>query len=703
MYIKALELKNFKKFKDTRVEFLGDITTIKGKNEQGKSTLVEALLAALFFDPTLPTVPKYVKDYQSWHSEKLYRLILYFEAAGEDFALGKDFEEQKIILKKDSGDVVSHDFDEISKKLSEMGGYTNKDLFSNLGIIKKDSLVLLNAGKKKIMDALQELVTGSGASVSVGEIIKRIQDAESQLIKGIDSNRPIKNVGKIKLLQDSLSETQEGMTEIKQSADKRQEMLGDLEDIKKKLSTLLEQVDIGEHEYATNEKYFKSKIRMEEVKRELDRVLDDLEAYERLDNKKKEFVELLSKLEAPKQTEIEKAENLQRNLDSAQDRVDDLGRLSRSLKDKHRKKYYPSRNIFLGISALLFVAGIGGLWIKLLFISWVFLVAFAAFYFASGRYKESLKLAELEKEEEDKKKAVAEFSAELKTILKKFNVAALHELRDIPSKIKETKQHIESLENEQEAVLRKKTLSEAEAYKRELQNHLAIEEQKLTDEQRVSPPEPSRQRELEKKIERLKKESERMKEEKIATKAKIESIKLTAEDVLEQEEKILNLQGQIGMLTRKARKYEVLASALQEARDKSLIKTREALERMMGEYIDEITEGKYTSIRLDNEFDIKVYSPEKGDYVGVEYLSTGAVDQLYIVARFALIAILYSKSSVDNFTRRPIVILDDPFGNFDEERREKTRGILERLSKDFQILLFTCVSNYDDWGKLVEM
>ena len=259
------------------------------------------------------------------------------------------------------------------------------------------------------------------------------------------------------------------------------------------------------------------------------------------------------------------------------------------------------------------------------------------------------------------------------------------------------------MESQQKTVLRKKTLTETEVRKRDLQNYLAIEEQKLTDEQRVSSPGPGRQRELEKKIERLKKDTENIKEKKITVKAKIESIKLTAEDVLEQEEKILNLKDQIEVLIRKAQKYEILTSTLQEARDRSLVKTKEALESTMGQYIDEVTGGKYTSVQLDNEFDIKVYSSDRADYLGAEHLSTGAVDQLYIVARFALVDILYGKVQSDDFARRPIVILDDPFGNFDEERRNKTRGILERLSKDFQIILFTCVSNYDDWGKLVEI
>lgn len=701
MYIKALELNNFKKFKKARIEFPGDITTIKGNNEQGKSTLVEALLAALFFDPTLPSVPNYIKEYQSWNSKKLYKLILYFEYAGEDFILEKDFENQKIILKKNSGDVISHDFEEISKKLSKMGGYTNRELFSSVGVIRKDSLILLNAGKKKIMEALQEMVTGSGVSVSVGQIIKRVQDAQTRLAKGDSSNSIVKKVGKIKLLRNTVEEAQKSFEKIKQDSLKKQQALEELSELEEKLSKALEREIILKHEYNTNEKYFKSKIESGKIEQDLERVLEDLEAYERLGKEKNEFSELLLNLRIPKRVDLEKTENLNRNIDSVQDRVNDLKKTILSLKLKHQKSYYPSRNIFFTVTAFLALVGLAGLWIKLFFVFWVLLMVFVAFYFLSGQYKESLKRVELEKEEKHKKQILKELQKELDNIFVRFNVSTLGEFRDISSKIKELGKSVESLEKQQGTVLRNKKLSELEKQKKELQNRLAVEEEKITDEHKVIPPQSSRQRELEKRMESLKKELENTKEKKLTMKARIENISVSAEDVLELEEEISNFIKQIEVLERRVKKYDILLDVLTEARDKSLIKTKEALQNMMSEYISEITNGKYTSVRLSNTLDVQVYSHEKGDYLGAEYLSTGAVDQLYLVARFALINILYGKIPTEEFSRRPIVILDDPFGSFDEERREKVRGISERLSKDFQVVLFTCVSNYDDWGKLV--
>ena len=73
----------------------------------------------------------------------------------------------------------------------------------------------------------------------------------------------------------------------------------------------------------------------------------------------------------------------------------------------------------------------------------------------------------------------------------------------------------------------------------------------------------------------------------------------------------------------------------------------------------------------------------------------GTIDAVYLAARFALIKILFSGSV------RPLVILDDPFHNLDNRRKEKAKEILKEFSKNFQILLFTHSDEYDGWGTVV--
>ena len=48
-----------------------------------------------------------------------------------------------------------------------------------------------------------------------------------------------------------------------------------------------------------------------------------------------------------------------------------------------------------------------------------------------------------------------------------------------------------------------------------------------------------------------------------------------------------------------------------------------------------------------------------------------------------MIDLLYKKE-------KPILILDDPFANFDDEKLEIAKSLVQELSKKYQILLFTC-------------
>ena len=101
MFIKSLELKNFKRFKELNLEFPSDITVVKGPNEQGKSTLVEALIAALFYDPAKSNSD--IKNCKAWGCDKFYTIkgsLLEGNQLIERGDLGKFVNEFKILRDK---------------------------------------------------------------------------------------------------------------------------------------------------------------------------------------------------------------------------------------------------------------------------------------------------------------------------------------------------------------------------------------------------------------------------------------------------------------------------------------------------------------------------------------------------------------------------------------------------------------------------
>ena len=99
----------------------------------------------------------------------------------------------------------------------------------------------------------------------------------------------------------------------------------------------------------------------------------------------------------------------------------------------------------------------------------------------------------------------------------------------------------------------------------------------------------------------------------------------------------------------------------------------------------EITGGKYRNLAVSTDFSLGV---EVGAILySADFLSTGALDAAYIALRIALAESLYKDS--------PILVFDETFAYFDDERLKNVRAILDRLSEKYQIFVFTCHERED--------
>jgi uncharacterized protein YhaN len=70
----------------------------------------------------------------------------------------------------------------------------------------------------------------------------------------------------------------------------------------------------------------------------------------------------------------------------------------------------------------------------------------------------------------------------------------------------------------------------------------------------------------------------------------------------------------------------------------------------------------------------------------VSQMSRGWQDLFDFAARLSLCDVLFAQ------TERPILILDDPFANLDDDRLHRAKLLLSRLSQSYQILYTVCQS-----------
>jgi uncharacterized protein YhaN len=87
-----------------------------------------------------------------------------------------------------------------------------------------------------------------------------------------------------------------------------------------------------------------------------------------------------------------------------------------------------------------------------------------------------------------------------------------------------------------------------------------------------------------------------------------------------------------------------------------------------------LTGGRYRRVRVGADLDIRVYSPEKNDWVPLVDLSIGAADQLLLALRLAVGRALISAKGLAG--EKHFLFLDEPMASFDEAR---ARAFLEIL------------------------
>ena len=119
-----------------------------------------------------------------------------------------------------------------------------------------------------------------------------------------------------------------------------------------------------------------------------------------------------------------------------------------------------------------------------------------------------------------------------------------------------------------------------------------------------------------------------------------------------------------------------LDAAKDSMTSKYLGKTKESFKKYA-----EIISGSSGEFEMDTSFSVSKIEGAKTHTA--ESFSRGMRDIYNIAARFALIDSLYEKEE-------PFVILDDPFTAFDDEKCRAALHLVHELSKERQIIYFTC-------------
>ena len=160
----------------------------------------------------------------------------------------------------------------------------------------------------------------------------------------------------------------------------------------------------------------------------------------------------------------------------------------------------------------------------------------------------------------------------------------------------------------------------------------------------------------------------------------------------------LQVKDQETVIEKKSRELKVVKTAI-DGIDKTAelrrIKFRPGVESYMDEILPSLTSGRYKAVLLDEDFGVQVFDPEAGEYRPKDVFSGGTEDQFLLAMRlaFALALVPEAKGTTLQF-----LWLDEPLGSSDEVRRS---GIIEYvntvLAKRFsQIFIVSHVGGLED-------
>lgn len=188
--------------------------------------------------------------------------------------------------------------------------------------------------------------------------------------------------------------------------------------------------------------------------------------------------------------------------------------------------------------------------------------------------------------------------------------------------------------------------------------------------------------EIMKELEGLEEEYTELTNEYSRIEVKMDTLNRFIAQLVDIEEEIETVKNDIQLMERKIKAINVAKEVILKISRDIHNQFAPRINKDVSMLIGNITDGRYTNVKIDENLGISVENPQSKEIVPLDSLSGGTMDQMHFALRFSLINSIKDE-------RLPL-ILDDCFIQYDDKRLENILKYLDKVSKNMQILLFTC-------------
>ena len=640
MKINKLKINSYGKLKEKEIDLKDGINIIYGKNEAGKSTLLNFIVDSVYGISKNKNGKEYsnYERYMPWSGEDFSGRIEYELDNGNKYEVFRDFKKKNPKIFNENKEDISKEFNIDKTKGNEFFYEQTKvdeELFLSTLVVGQQEVKLGNKEQSMLVQKLANLVGTGEDNVSYKRAVDRI------------NRRQLDEIGTTKSREKPINIIERNINNLeaeKQNLNKYQDFKYEIEENKNNLKEEIKELD--------NENNFVKEIKTLEEKEKIEKEKINIQ-----ENIKNENIEKINSLKQ-KRNNIEK--NNSHILANGVDNEKSTKKIERVKKNLNKKALILSILAIL-INVLQFV------FIKNRIINYIVLLTIPAVLVYYFLQKNKLnKIIEREnKENEKKQELINNINLEINGLKQQIDILNNNNL-EIDNKLQELKNNLNLKIGLEKEKIKNQYLNVIESYKLD----------ELIDLENIDFKLRNLQEELNNKnIELHKLELDQKNIE-----PKLDNLSKIEEKLVNNKEKMLTLQrNNLSFILAK----QVLENAYINMKNSVTPKFTEELSKN----ISNITNGKYNNIRFNDEEGL-IVEIENGDYIPASKLSVGTTDQLYLSLRLSMIEDL-SKESMP-------IILDETFAYFDDERLENVLKYINDKFKNHQVILLTCTKREKD-------
>ncbi len=636
MKINKIKINSYGKLKEKEIELKDGINIIYGKNESGKSTLLNFIVNSFYGISKNKKGKEYsdVEKYTPWLGEEFSGKLEYELNNKNKYEIYRDFKKKNPKIFNENMEDISKEFNIDKSKGNEFFYEQTKvdeELFLSTVVVGQQEVKLGKQEQNILVQKIANLVGTGDDNVSYKRAIDRIN---RRLLDEIGTQRsrekPINIINKkiedLEQKKQELEKYEDIKYEIEENKNKLEEEISDLNN----KNNLLKEIKIINEK----EKIEKEKIKIKE-------------------NIKKENIEKIKLIKE----KINKIKNENKNIFEINNEKTKNNKKINNEKNKLNKKIIITFIFLLIINFLQFI------FIKNKLINYIFLltVPMTLIYFIISKNKLNKKIKKQKNIDENNLKNIEKINLEINNLNNEINLLEKNN-NNLEKEINNLKSNLNLKINLEKEKIKNKYLNKIE--KSEIINFINLEN-------------------INYEIEKLQNEINNKKIRSHTLELDQKNIEPKLDNLSKIEEELVNNNERMSTLNKLNLSFELAKEILAESYEEMRNTVTPKFTQELSKNISEITEKKYSKIMFNDEQGL-IVELESGNYVPASKLSIGTIDQLYLSLRLSMI----DELSEENLP----IILDEAFAYYDTERLTNILKYLDEKYKTHQIILFTCTN-----------